>query len=104
MENASRKFSVTFAIIALIVIALAAKPAYRAVRTWRAESLAAEIARGPNIAHCVTKKQLDAEWHVSIEDALEMESEAQARCMQTNDFRRASDAFANKRTPEFRGD
>ena len=33
-----------------------------------------------------------------------MEAEAQAVCMETNDFRRAYEAFAAKRTPEFQGD
>ena len=69
-----------------------------------AYALAHELARGPSIAHCITKRQLDAEWHVSIEDAIEMEARAQARCMETNDFKRAYDAFANKRTPVFEGD
>jgi enoyl-CoA hydratase/carnithine racemase len=69
-----------------------------------AQTLARDLARGPSLAHAVTKKQLDAEWHVSIEEALEMEARAQARCMQTRDFHRAYEAFANKRTPEFQGD
>jgi enoyl-CoA hydratase/carnithine racemase len=69
-----------------------------------AQALARELAKGPNIAHAVTKKQLDAEWHVSIEEALEMEAQAQAHCMQTRDFKRAYEAFANKRKPEFQGD
>jgi enoyl-CoA hydratase/carnithine racemase len=69
-----------------------------------AGALARDLARGPSLAHAVTKKQLDAEWHVSIEDALEMEARAQARCMQTNDFRRAYEAFAAKQQPEFLGD
>ena len=69
-----------------------------------AHALAAELAKGPSIAHAVTKKQLDAEWNVSIEEALEMEARAQAHCMQTNDFKRAYEAFAAKRTPEFQGD
>jgi enoyl-CoA hydratase/carnithine racemase len=69
-----------------------------------ARCLAARLARGPSIAHAVTKRQLDAEWHVSIEEAIEMEAQAQARCMETNDFRRAYEAFAAKRTPEFQGD
>ena len=69
-----------------------------------AQALAGDLARGPNIAHAITKKQLDAEWNVSIEKALEMEAEAQARCMQTRDFHRAYEAFANKRIPEFQGD
>jgi enoyl-CoA hydratase/carnithine racemase len=69
-----------------------------------AQALAHELAKGPSIAHAVTKRQLDAEWHVSIEEALEMEARAQARCMETEDFRRAYEAFAAKRTPEFQGD
>ena len=69
-----------------------------------AQALARELAKGPSVAHAVTKKQLDAEWHVSIEEVLELEARAQARCMQTKDFHRAYEAFANKRTPEFQGD
>ena len=69
-----------------------------------AHALAAEIAKGPSVAHCITKKQLDAEWHLSIEDALEAEAQAQARCMETNDFKRAYEAFANKQKPVFQGD
>jgi enoyl-CoA hydratase/carnithine racemase len=69
-----------------------------------ARALAMQLASGPTLAHAVTKKQLDAEWHVSIEEAIEMEAQAQARCMETNDFRRAYDAFAAKQMPEFQGD
>jgi enoyl-CoA hydratase/carnithine racemase len=69
-----------------------------------ANAMAVQLARGPSIAHCITKRQLDAEWNVTIDEALEMEARAQAHCMDTNDFRRAYEAFANKRTPEFKGD
>ena len=69
-----------------------------------ANSLARELARGPTIAHAVTKKQLDAEWNVTIDQALEMEARAQARCMETKDFHRAFEAFSNKQTPVFQGD
>ncbi len=69
-----------------------------------AQALARNLAKGPNIAHAVTKKQLDAEWHVSIETAIEMEARAQAHCMQTKDFKRAYEAFAAKQKPEFKGD
>jgi len=69
-----------------------------------AQALARDLAKGPNIAHAVTKKQLDAEWHVSIETAIEMEARAQAHCMQTKDFKRAYEAFAAKQKPEFQGD
>jgi enoyl-CoA hydratase/carnithine racemase len=67
-------------------------------------ALAASLASGPSFAHSITKKQLDAEWNVSIDEAISMEAEAQAICMQTNDFRRAYEAFAAKKTPEFKGD
>ena len=68
-----------------------------------ARAMAEDLARGPSIAHAVTKRQLDAEWHVSIEDALRMEAEAQAVCMETNDFKRAFDAFSKKQKPVFEG-
>jgi enoyl-CoA hydratase/carnithine racemase len=69
-----------------------------------AQALADELARGPTLAHAVTKRQLDAEWAVSIETALDMEAEAQAECMETNDFKRAYQAFSAKHQPVFRGD
>ncbi|MEO7654683.1 MAG: enoyl-CoA hydratase family protein [Sphingomicrobium sp.] len=65
--------------------------------------LARTIAAGPTYAHAVTKRQLDAEWNVSIVEALAMEAEAQAECMQTRDFHRAYEAFAARRTPKFEG-
>jgi enoyl-CoA hydratase/carnithine racemase len=69
-----------------------------------AMAIACDLARGPTLAHTVTKRQLEAEWNVSIETALDMEAEAQARLMQTNDFKRAYQAFAAKHQPVFRGD
>ena len=69
-----------------------------------AAALARNLASGPVQAHYMTKRQLDAEWNVSIGEALDMEAEAQADCMTTNDFRRAYEAFAAKRKPEFQGD
>ena len=66
--------------------------------------LALELASGPTFAHGITKTQLNQEWAVSLETAIEMEAQAQAICMATNDFRRAFEAFAAKRTPEFKGD
>jgi enoyl-CoA hydratase/carnithine racemase len=61
------------------------------------------LAAGPTFAHGMTKTQLNIEWAVSIETAIEMEAQAQAICMQTQDFRRAFDAFAAKQTPVFEG-
>lgn len=69
-----------------------------------AQALAASLAAGPTFAHGITKTQLNIEWAVSVETAIEMEAQAQAICMATKDFRRAFEAFAAKRTPEFAGD
>ena len=69
-----------------------------------AHTLARELAAGPSFAHGITKTQLNQEWNVSLETAIEMEAQAQALCMATNDFRRAFEAFAAKKVPEFRGD
>jgi enoyl-CoA hydratase/carnithine racemase len=69
-----------------------------------ATALARSLAAGPTFAHGITKTQLSTEWNVSIETAIEMEAQAQAICMATNDFRRAYEAFAAKQKPEFQGD
>ena len=69
-----------------------------------AQSLAGSLASGPTFAHGITKTQLNQEWNVSLETAIEMEAQAQAICMATNDFKRAFEAFAAKRSPEFKGD
>ncbi len=80
------------------------EPAQRRPCSPKPRRSRASLPSGPSLAHAVTKKQLDAEWNVSIEQALDMEAQAQARCMQTNDFKRAYEAFAAKRQPEFQGD
>jgi len=62
------------------------------------------IASGPTQAHAMTKRMLHREWAMEIDDAIDAEARAQAACMQTNDFRRAYEAFAAKQTPAFEGD
>ena len=69
----------------------------------QALSLAAEIAQGPTLAHAMTKRMLHAEWHLPIDAAIDAEAEAQAQCMQTEDFRRAYRAFVAKQKPQFEG-
>jgi enoyl-CoA hydratase/carnithine racemase len=69
-----------------------------------AETLARDLARGPNVAHAATKAMLHAAWALDLDDEIEAEAQAQALCMQTNDFRRAYDAFSAKRVPVFEGD
>jgi len=69
-----------------------------------AQALAISLAAGPSFAHGITKTQLNIEWAVSLDVAIEMEAQAQAIAMQTKDFVRAFEAFAQKRTPVFEGD
>ncbi|MCC5868451.1 MAG: enoyl-CoA hydratase family protein [Gammaproteobacteria bacterium] len=69
----------------------------------QALELAGRIAAGPAFANSMTKTQLNTEWNVSLETAIEMEAQAQAICMKTKDFARAYHAFMNKQTPEFEG-
>ena len=69
-----------------------------------AQALARSLADGPSFAHGITKTQLNTEWAVSLDVAIEMEAQAQAICMQTQDFRRAYEAFVDRRTPLFEGD
>ena len=68
-----------------------------------AVAFAAELASGPTFAHAMTKNQLNIEWNLSIDAALESEAQAQAVCMQTEDFRRAYQAFTTKQSPTFEG-
>jgi enoyl-CoA hydratase/carnithine racemase len=69
----------------------------------QALDLVAKLAAGPTFAHMMTKTMLNQEWDMSIEAAIEAEAQAQAICMQTEDFRRAYRAFVEKRPPEFEG-
>jgi enoyl-CoA hydratase/carnithine racemase len=68
-----------------------------------AQALAHEIAHGPTFAHAMTKRMLQVEWAMSVEDAIESEAVAQALCMTTEDFSRAVRAFAAKQKPAFEG-
>lgn len=68
-----------------------------------AQGFARGLADGPWFAHSMTKKMLDQEWSMGIEEILESEAQAQAICMATGDFRRAFEAFAAKAKPAFEG-
>src|SRR6201999_2059141 len=68
-----------------------------------AMQLARELAGGPTFAHAMTKKMLHEEWDMPIDVAIDAEAEAQAICMQTEDFARAYRAFAAKQKPQFEG-
>ncbi|MEO8247997.1 MAG: enoyl-CoA hydratase-related protein, partial [Burkholderiales bacterium] len=69
-----------------------------------AQIQARDLASGPSFAHGMTKTMLSQEWAMTIDQAIEAEAQAQAICMQTNDFRRAYEAFAAKKSPTFGGD
>jgi enoyl-CoA hydratase/carnithine racemase len=69
----------------------------------RARALARELAGGPTLAHAMTKKMLHEEWAMPLDAAIDAEAKAQALCMESNDFRRAYEAFAAKRRPQFEG-
>jgi enoyl-CoA hydratase/carnithine racemase len=68
-----------------------------------AKKWAAELAAGPTFAHAMTKKALDHEWNMSVDQAIEAEAQAQAICMDTKDFERAYRAFVAKQKPVFEG-
>jgi enoyl-CoA hydratase/carnithine racemase len=68
-----------------------------------AEKLAAELAAGPTFGNAMTKRMLQMEWAMSVEEAVEAEAVAQALCMTTEDFARAYHAFAAKEKPRFEG-
>ena len=69
-----------------------------------AQDMARRIAEGPNFANMMTKTMLAQEWSMSIEQAIEAEAQAQAICMQGQDFHRAYHAFVAKEKPVFEGD
>ena len=69
-----------------------------------ARALAVRISEGPAFGHMMTKSMLAQEWSMSLEQAIEAESQAQAICMQTEDFKRAYRAFVAKEKPVFAGD
>ena len=69
-----------------------------------AQQLAQSLASGPTFAHGMTKTMLHQEWAMTLDQAIEAEAQAQAICMQTQDFKRAYKAFSAKQKPVFQGD
>ena len=68
-----------------------------------AKKLAHELASGPTFAHGMTKTMLHQEWAMTLDQAIEAEAQAQAICMQTQDFTRAYEAFSARQKPVFEG-
>ena len=69
-----------------------------------AQQLARSLASGPTFAHGMTKTMLHQEWAMTLDQAIEAEAQAQAICMQTQDFQRAYEAFSARQKPVFQGD
>jgi enoyl-CoA hydratase/carnithine racemase len=63
-------------------------------------ALARSLADGPTFAHMMTKTMLNQEWAMGLEQAIEAEAQAQAICMQTEEFKRAYDTFVAKKKPQ----
>ncbi len=70
----------------------------------KAQAMAQDLADGPSFAHGMTKTMLHQEWAMTIDQAIEAEAQAQAICMQSQDFKRAYEAFLAKQRPVFKGD
>jgi len=68
-----------------------------------AQDIARRIADGPGFANMMTKTMLAQEWSMGLEQAIEAEAQAQAICMQGQDFHRAYHAFVAKEKPVFEG-
>jgi enoyl-CoA hydratase/carnithine racemase len=68
-----------------------------------ATAMATSLADGPSFGHAMTKTMLWQEWSSGLGECIEAEAQAQAICMQTQDFERAYHAFVAKQKPVFEG-
>ncbi len=68
-----------------------------------ATAMATSLADGPTFGHALTKTMLWQEWSSGLGECIEAEAQAQAICMQTEDFERAYHAFVAKQKPVFQG-
>jgi len=66
-------------------------------------ALARELAQGPSKAFGIAKRLLHQSTWESLETQMELEAQGIAACGHTEDFRAGVTAFAEKRTPTFRG-
>jgi enoyl-CoA hydratase/carnithine racemase len=69
-----------------------------------ATKVAERLAKGPTFALGMTKELIDREAAVDLDTGLEMDSQAQAACMQHPNFLEGYKAFKEQRKPEFKGD
>ena len=64
-------------------------------------SMARKLAAGPTLGMRVTKRMLNAEAHMNLADAMQVEGWVQAECMKHPDYREGFDAAMEKRAPDF---
>jgi 2-(1,2-epoxy-1,2-dihydrophenyl)acetyl-CoA isomerase len=67
------------------------------------DTLARELAQGPSRAFGIAKRLLHQSTWESLETQMELEAQGIAACGHTEDFRAGITAFAEKKTPTFRG-
>jgi enoyl-CoA hydratase/carnithine racemase len=68
-----------------------------------AGALARRLADGPSLALALTKRLMEEELSMTLEQALAAEERGQAFLMTTRDFREAHQAFVERRPPRFEG-
>jgi enoyl-CoA hydratase/carnithine racemase len=67
----------------------------------RTAAWAKKLAAGPSLGLAVTKRMLNREASMTLEDALAAEAWIQAECMKHPDYKEAHRAFVEKRSPDF---
>ena len=82
-------------------IGLANRVVQHEALTDEAYQLARRLKEAPLHALGVTKELVEREANLDLGEALQLEAAAQARCMQTADFREGYKAFVEKRAPVF---
>ena len=65
--------------------------------------LAEKICQGPPLVHAMNKHMVYKHLNQTLEEAMELESVAQDRFYQLEDFREGIRAYTEKRTPQFQG-
>jgi 2-(1,2-epoxy-1,2-dihydrophenyl)acetyl-CoA isomerase len=66
-------------------------------------NLAAKLASGPTVAYGIAKKIINKGLNMDLASVLEFEAMGQAIVSTTEDVKEATNAFLNKRPPEFKG-
>ncbi len=68
-----------------------------------ASAIAREIARGAPLAMKYALEAINRGYHLSVDEALELEGDLFSDCFTTEDMREGVRAFLEKRAPEFKG-